>query len=78
MIRLLIEVEPVAIEKIYYIIFEDTEEIQKIQKLYKKYEQIIIDLNYDFVNDRIYIKNNSDINLNYVSNFKLLQKYYCV
>ena len=48
------------------VIFIFNLEIQKIQKLYLKYDNIITDLDYDFINDTVYIRNKGKINLNYV------------
>ena len=41
-------------------------EISKIQKLYKKYEQIITDIQYDSLNDKVYISHRGNVVLNYV------------
>lgn len=42
-------------------------EIVKIQKLYRKYDQIIIDIDYNKKEDKIFINNTSHIELKYVN-----------
>ena len=48
-------------------LFRKNNKIQKIQKIYKKYDQIISDIEYDKLKDRLFINSKRTLNLNYVS-----------